>query len=157
MMCRNPERAAPLKRGISITYLNELADKSDHFQYSVDAAACAALAAIKPASISELSQLADNTVKVLWSDEEKAQQTKNGLAVKQLEAKNGTVEQRYTVVVPAFESFFSASIQQTKGVILGYMCSKFGDSLRRGMKIHLTYERETGEKLSEFNIGPSDC
>jgi len=60
--------------------------------------------------------------------------------------------------LPAFESFYRANVPQTEGILKGYMCSKFGDSVRRGLRLHLVYEQfETGAKLSEFNIGPSDC
>jgi hypothetical protein len=156
--CRDAQRAAPLKRGISLIYLYELADKSDRIEYAIDAAACASLATVKPASASELSQLASQAVVELQSDAEKVQQTQRGVTLKQLEAKDGIVEQRFVVMVPAFESFYRANIPQTQAILKGYVCSRFGDSIRRGLRFHLVYEQfETGAKLSEFNIGPSDC
>lgn len=156
--CRNPQKAAPLKRGISLIYVFELADKSDRIELTIDDAACASLAVVKPTSASELSQLASQVVNELRSDEEKAQQTQRGVTLKQLGATNGLVEQRYVVVVPAFESLYRANIPQTQGMLKGYVCSKFGDSVRRGLRFHLVYEQMgTGVILSEFNVGPSDC
>jgi hypothetical protein len=156
--CRDPQRAAPLKRGISLIYLYELANKSDRLEFSIDATACASLAAVMPASASELSQMATQVVDHLRSDGEKAQQTQRGVTLKRLEAKDGIVEQHFVVVVPAFESFYRANIPQTQGMLKGYVCSRFGDRVRRGLRFHLVYEQfETGAKLSEFNIGPSDC
>jgi hypothetical protein len=156
--CRDPQRAVPLKRGISLIYLHELADKSDRLEYTIDAAACVSLATVRPASASELSQLASQVVNELRSDAEKAQQTQRGVTLKRLEAKGGVVEQRFVVMVPAFESFYRANIPQTQGVLKGYMCSRFGDRVRRGLRLHLVYEQiETGATLSEFDIGPSDC
>jgi hypothetical protein len=156
--CRDPKKAVPLKRGISLIYLYELANKSDRLEFSIDATACASLAAAKPASASELSQMAGQVVDDLRSDEEKAQQTQRGVTLKRLEAKDGIVEEHLVVVAPAFESFYRANIPQTQGMLKGYVCSRFGDSVRRGLRFHLVYEQfETGAKLSEFNIGPSDC
>jgi len=156
--CRDPQRAAPLKRGISLIYLHELADKSDQLEYTIDAAACASLATVTPASASELSQLASQVVNELRSDAEKAQQTQRGVTLRQIEVKDRIVEQRFVVMVPAFESFYRANIPQTQGMLKGYVCSRFGDSVRRGLRLHLVYEQlGTGAKLSEFNIGPPDC
>jgi hypothetical protein len=156
--CRNPQKAVSFKRGISLIFVYELADKSDRIEYTVNDAACASLAAVKPASASELSQMAGQVVNELRSAEGKSQQTQRGVALKLLEAKDGIVEQRFVVVVPAFEDFYRANIPQTQGMLKGYVCSKFGDSVRRGLSFHLVYEQmETGAKLSEFNIGPSDC
>ena len=155
--CRDPKKSTPLKRGISLNYSYELADKSDRLEFAIDAAACASLAAVKPATASELSQMASRVINELQTDEEKAQQTQLGVKLQQLNAENGVVEQRFMVVAPAFESFYSANIPQTEAMIKGYVCSKFGDSVRRGLQIHLIYEQETGAKLSEFKIGPSDC
>ncbi|HXY57541.1 MAG TPA: hypothetical protein VEH76_03080 [Methylocystis sp.] len=156
--CRNPQKAVSFKRGISLIYVYELADKSDRIEFAIDDAACAALAAVKPASASELSQMASQVVNELRSDEEKALQTQRGVTLKHLEAVDGVVEQRYVVVAPAFESFYRANIPQTRDMLKGYVCFKFGDSIRRGVRFHLVYEQiETGAKLSDFNIGPSDC
>jgi len=157
-ICRNPQSATPLRRGISMINLYELADNSDKFEITIDAAACDSLAAIKPASAAELSQLASQVVNALRSDGEKAQQNQNGVTLKQAEAKDGIVEQRFVVVVPAFESFYRANVPQTQAMIKGNVCGKFGDSVRRGLRLHLVYEQaQTGATLSEFNIGPSDC
>jgi hypothetical protein len=156
--CRDPQKAVPLKRGISLTYLYELTNKSDRLEFSIDATSCASLAAAKPASASELSQMASKVVEDLRSDAEKAQQTQRGVTLTRLEAKDGVVEQRFAVVVPGFESFYRANIPQTQGMLKGYVCSRFGDSVRRGLRFHLVYEQpDTGVKLSEFDIGPSDC
>ncbi|HEV2675934.1 MAG TPA: PA3611 family quorum-sensing-regulated virulence factor [Aliidongia sp.] len=156
--CRNPQSATPLKRGISLIDLYELDDKSDKLEITIDAAACDSLAHVTPASASELSQLASQVVNKLRSDEEKTQQTQGGVNLKQLEAKDGIVEERYIVVTPAFESFYRANIPQTQAMIKGSVCFKFGDSVRRGLRLHLVYEQiETGVTLSDFNIGPSDC
>jgi hypothetical protein len=156
--CRNPERTVVLKRGISLTYIHELADKSDRMEYTIDASACASLAAVKLASPSELALMASEAVTKLRSGEEKARQTQRGVSLKQLDAKDGTVEQRYAVLAPAFESFYRANLPQTQGILKGYVCSGFGDSVRRGLRFHIVYEQgETGAQLSEFNIGPSDC
>ena len=102
--------------------------------------------------------MAGQVIKELRSDEEKAQQTQRGVSLKQVEAKDGIVELRYMVMTPAFESFYRANVPQTAGIIKGYMCGRFGDGVRRGLRIHLIYEQlNTGTKLSDFDIGPSDC
>jgi hypothetical protein len=156
--CRNPQSLTPLKRGISLINLYELADKSDKLAITIDAAACNALATIKPASASELSQMASQVVNLLRSDQEKAQQTQEGVSLKQVEAKDGIVEQRFVVMAPAFESFYRANVPQSLGMIKGKVCGKFGDSVRRGLRIHLVYEQfQTGAQLSDINIEPSDC
>jgi len=69
IFCRDPQKAAPLKRGISLIYSYELADKSDRIEFTIDAAACTSLATVKPASAAELSQLARQAVNELRSDE----------------------------------------------------------------------------------------
>ncbi len=156
--CRNPEKTVVLKRGISLTYILELADKSDRMEYTIDASACASLAAVKLATPAELALMASEAVKKLRSEEEKAKQTQRGVTLKQLDAKDGTVEQRYAVLVPAFESFYRANIPQTHDIVKGYVCSGFGDSVRRGLRFHIVYEQgQTGAQLSEFNVVPSDC
>jgi hypothetical protein len=40
-LCQNPQEAASFKRGISLVYVYELADKSDRIEYAIDDAACA--------------------------------------------------------------------------------------------------------------------
>jgi hypothetical protein len=157
MFCRDPQKSIPIKRGISLEYVIELADKSDRYAYAVDAAACASLATVKPASSEGLGRMAGDLLKELGSAEETAHQKNSGLVLKSLEAKSGVVEQRLAVVAPAFESFYRANIPQTKGVLQGYVCSKFGDKIRRGLRFRQIYERDDGTQLSELNFGPSDC
>jgi hypothetical protein len=156
--CHTPQSAASLKRGISLVNMYELVDKSDKFEIMINADACDSLAKVTPASASELAQMASQVVNVLRSDQEKAQQNQEGVSLKQVEAKDGIVEQHIVVIAPAFESFYRANVPQTLGMIKGKVCGKFGDSVHRGLRIHLVYEQlETGAQLSEINIGPSDC
>jgi hypothetical protein len=161
IFCRDDPNT-PLNRGVVIHQIIISPDGHDQIEFTVDRAACAALAPTpKPADAKTLAATAQAVAQDIEADEHspvpKTPRKKTSLRLDTAAAHGGVVEVHVLVADAKSGEGFKRNQSLLTYLFRKYYCMKYGDAMKQGVSVHPTLTKDDGTALLDFTIKQSSC
>ena len=150
-MCK-AERLAYLKRGVVFHDVFRGPGSADVFTFDIDDRACVSLEKPIVADMPTRTALAHDVAKTLPNEH-----SFPGSQFAGLTTNGGDIRLSYNIVALAFVDFFKYKSSEIRGKTQGMFCTKYGDSIHRGVNIHVIYQMDGGAPVLEFTVDNSIC
>jgi hypothetical protein len=159
----NESRISSLKQGVVFRFVYALADGSDQLDFTVDKSSCDRLARPQLLDPKSLAELAAKIAQAESAEAEKettagAPNSPNPIFhVDYIMANQGVVEARRTVLSGSGWGETPAARQNVAGVLAGYLCTKYRDSILQGVVFHEFFARPDGSAMFDVTVDKSNC
>ena len=147
----NESRKGALIQGVVIHTVYALSSPSDQVDFTTDKSSCDRLPKVAPADAKTLAGLALAAAKA--ENEQAATASTYPFRFTQAVAHEAIVDLRFTVDAAAAAKMDRASIA---GIFTGYICSKYRDSIGRGLAFHPVFT-VNGAPIVDFIIDRPKC
>ena len=155
--------AAPLNQGVVIHQVIAGPDGHDQIEFTIDRAACAALAPPpKLADAKTLSALAQTVAQDVNADKKSlvpksSRKMKSPFRFDTAEAHDGVVEVHFIATDAVAGQGMKGNQPTINGIFRGYFCAKYGDQIRQGVSMRPEFTLDDGTALFDFTIDRKAC
>jgi hypothetical protein len=144
-----------LNRGIVIHDVVALSGGHDQVETTIDKSSCGTLPKAVPADAKILAELAVAAAKAENLPAESRPQAAYHFV--EATAHDGVVDLRFAIRDAAAVALVQANREKLAALLSGYMCTKYRDSIMRGLVFHPVFALPNNPATTEFTIDRSQC